>query len=120
VIGGPPLLASVRVDRLAAWGLSAAWPLSSSSLAAACSLMRLTFGRCRYRLADAAISSYRSASLGAQHIPGGPTDGHAQGSSSSPSAATRPNPPGTLADGLAGRLAGGPRLSATLHGNPYR
>src|SRR5829696_1149731 len=60
VLGCPPLLpASVRVDCRAAWSLSAAWPLSWSSLATACSVMRLTSGRCRNRLADSVSSSYR-------------------------------------------------------------
>src|SRR4029453_9631318 len=61
-----------------------------------------------------------SAGLGPQHIPGGPTGGHAEGSAPSPSAATRPNPPGTLADRFLGRLDAGPRPPATLHGNGYR
>src|SRR5512133_2388428 len=38
---------------------SAAGPLSWSSLATACSVMRLTSGRCRNRLADSVSSSYR-------------------------------------------------------------
>ena len=61
-----------------------------------------------------------SAGLGPQHISGGPTGGHAEGSAPSPSAATRPNPPGTLADRFLGRLDAGPRPPATLHGNRYR
>jgi len=60
------------------------------------------------------------AGLGPQHISGDTADSHAQGSAPSPSAATRPNPPGTLPDRLAGRLDAGPRSPATLHGNPYR
>jgi hypothetical protein len=39
--------------------LSAAWPLSWSSLATACSVMRLTSGLYRNRLADSVSSSYR-------------------------------------------------------------
>jgi hypothetical protein len=60
------------------------------------------------------------ASLGPQHIPGGPADGQAEGSAPSSSATTRPNPAGTLPDRLAGRLDAGPRPAATSHGNRHR
>src|SRR5512133_2677410 len=61
-----------------------------------------------------------AAGPGPQHISGGPTGGQAEGSPPSPSAATRPNPPGTLPARLLGRLDTGPRPPATLHGSPYR
>jgi hypothetical protein len=70
------------------------------------------------RIADLLVAL--SAGFGAEHETGGTADGHAELSSPSPSAGTRPKPPANPPGRLPGRLDAGPRPPAALHGTGYR